>query len=185
MLAQYNSPSDIKHGHYRDVLRSGLTVYLVLSLGLILKHVFFLNRSMLMVVSFCPSCSKLCSQFHMLKRSSCCRSSSSCTISNINTFELQIRTWQIMMVPSDLDERCSIAFCGIQTSRFQRDRAQPMCLRSADLTLLLRFRGLSGASERIEPFPLPVLLWEMLGKQSIVKTVKSSACISNLFGYKR
>ena len=76
------------------LLRSGLMVYLASALGSIWKHVFLLNRPMLMVVSLCRSRNKPWNQLHTLKRSSSCSSSSPSTIITLNTLELHTLTCQ-------------------------------------------------------------------------------------------
>lgn len=75
-------------------LRRGLMVYGVLSVGSILKHVFLLNRPMLIVVSLCRSRNKPWNQPQKLKRSSSCSFSSPSTVSTLNTFELHTLTCQ-------------------------------------------------------------------------------------------
>lgn len=76
------------------LLRRGLMVYGVLSVGSILKHVFLLNRPMLIVVSLCRSRNKPWNQLQKLKRSSSCSFSSPSTVSTLNTFELHTLTCQ-------------------------------------------------------------------------------------------
>lgn len=92
----------LAHEFVFHLLRRGLTVYRVSSAGSILKHDFFLNRLMLIVVSFCCSRNKLWNQPQKVKRSSSCSSSSPSTVSTLNTFELHTLTCQKSLIITHL-----------------------------------------------------------------------------------
>lgn len=99
-IFQYNQKTNSIH-LFPHLLRRCLTVYFVLSAGSILKHVFLLNKLMLIVVSLCRSRNKLWNQPQTLKRSSSCSSSSPSTVATLNTFELQTLTCQKSWVITD------------------------------------------------------------------------------------